>query len=195
MYANERSVGDAISTFLSSNAREDIYVTTKFDHLSPNAGQPTVKDVLKGQLKALKVDYVDLYLLHTPTPFVGRLGEVWKEFEGVKAEGLAKDIGISNFRVGDLNELFESIDSRRGVVPAVHQVSLPPSSIFVSFELLWLIDVCRLSFIHTSSRPRYRSWIYMPVTGSISRLMVAKHPCHVNVTDLLRLFFKKLPNA
>lgn len=63
MYANEESVGNAIEAFLSTPndsqpsripSREDIYVTTKFHRTS--SGSRTVKDVLKGQLRALKVE-------------------------------------------------------------------------------------------------------------------------------------------
>jgi diketogulonate reductase-like aldo/keto reductase len=50
------------------------------------------------------------------------LGALWKEFEELKREGLTKEIGISNFRVGDLEEILESVESRGGEVPAVHQV-------------------------------------------------------------------------
>ncbi|CCA77561.1 related to oxidoreductase, aldo/keto reductase family, partial [Serendipita indica DSM 11827] len=132
MYANEESVGNAIEAFLSTPndsqpsripSREDIYVTTKFHRTS--SGSRTVKDVLKGQLRALKVEYVDLYLLHTLTPFVGQLGSLWEEFEGVKAEGLAKEIGVSNFRVGDFEELLASINARGEFHPYVLKAALP----------------------------------------------------------------------
>lgn len=143
MYANEESVGNAIEAFLSTPndsqssripSREDIYVTTKFHRTS--SGSRTVKDVLKGQLRALKVEYVDLYLLHTLTPFVGQLGSLWEEFEGVKAEGLAKEIGVSNFRVGDFEELLASINARGGMVPAVHQIEFHPYVLKAALPIL-----------------------------------------------------------
>lgn len=96
-------------------------MTTKFGSKKP--GQ-TVKDVLKTELADLKLEYVDLYLIHTPEPFQGKLGALWKEFEELKKEGLTKEIGISNFRVGDLEELLESIQNNGGEVPAVHQAGL-----------------------------------------------------------------------
>lgn len=125
MYANEESVGNAIEAFLSTPndsqpsripSREDIYVTTKFHRTS--SGSRTVKDVLKGQLRALK------------------LGSLWEEFEGVKAEGLAKEIGVSNFRVGDFEELLASINARGGMVPAVHQIEFHPYVLKAALPIL-----------------------------------------------------------
>lgn len=94
-------------------------MTTKFENKSSSE---TVKDVLKQELADLKLDYIDLYLWHTPVNFVGRLGQVWKEFEEVKRDGLAKEIGISNFRLGDLDELLGDIERSGGEIPVVHQV-------------------------------------------------------------------------
>jgi len=124
-YNNEKSVGKGLATYLSNTSqdRSSIFVTTKFGSKRP--GQ-TVKDILKAELSDLKLDYVDLYLIHTPTAFQGKLGALWKEFEELKKEGLAKEIGISNFRVGDLEELLESIQNDGGEVPAVHQIEFHP---------------------------------------------------------------------
>jgi diketogulonate reductase-like aldo/keto reductase len=105
-----------------------LYITTKiYDvDVGPSNSRLPVKDVLKKQLKDLQVDYVDLYLIHSPVFYIGRdggLAELWKEVEEVKREGLAKDIGISNFRVDDLNELLPTITTRSdGILPAVNQV-------------------------------------------------------------------------
>jgi diketogulonate reductase-like aldo/keto reductase len=120
-YSNESSVGAGLAKYLSSTSqdRSSIFVTTKF---GTKRGNQTAKDVLKAELADLKLDYVDLYLIHTPQGLEGKLGDLWKEFEELKKEGLTKDIGISNFRVGDLEELLESVESRGGEVPAVHQV-------------------------------------------------------------------------
>jgi diketogulonate reductase-like aldo/keto reductase len=121
MYRNERSVGAGLAKYLSNTSqdRSSIFVTTKF---ASKSGDQTVKDVLKAELTDLGLDYVDLYLIHTPQGLEGKLGELWKEFEELKKEGLTTEIGISNFRVGDLEELLESVESRGGEVPAVHQV-------------------------------------------------------------------------
>lgn len=124
-YSNEKSVGEGLAKYLSSTSQErsSIFVTTKFGKKRP--GQ-TAKDVLKTELADLKLDYVDLYLVHTPEGSEGKLGDLWQEFEELKQEGLAKEIGISNFRVEDLEELLENVESRGGEVPAVHQLEFHP---------------------------------------------------------------------
>lgn len=105
------SLGKAISQF----PRESLYVTTKLDTLSPGE---TVKESLLGSLKRLNLTYVDLWLIHRPDPFRGKLKEIWKEFEAIYEEGLAKSIGVSNFGLADLKEIVEGAT----VVPQVNQV-------------------------------------------------------------------------
>lgn len=114
MYQNEESLGNAIAS--SGKPRSELYVTTKLAELP--AGK-TVRDTLLESLKKLKLDYVDLFLIHVPTQHEGKLKSVWKEFEGLQKEGLAKSIGVSNFRVKDLEEIIDGA----AVIPAVNQVS------------------------------------------------------------------------
>lgn len=126
MYGNEEYVGKALAAYFSKPGvtRESLYVTTKFSALS--AGQ-SVRSLFDDQLRKLQLSYVDLYLVHTPVPFQGKLGEIWKEIEQLKREGLTKEIGISNFRVEDLNELLPTITEREnGILPSVHQLEFHP---------------------------------------------------------------------
>jgi len=76
-------------------------------------------------LEKLGLDYVDLYLIHSPhvAQAKGNLQDVWKGMEEVKKEGLAKSIGVSNFDVDALKEVLEVAT----VVPSVNQVSFPNS--------------------------------------------------------------------
>ncbi|OBZ75615.1 NAD/NADP-dependent indole-3-acetaldehyde reductase [Grifola frondosa] len=117
MYGNEESLGAAIAA--SGKTRSSLYVTTKLDKL--REGQ-TVREAFLESLGKLKLDYVDLYLIHMPVAHEGRLKAVWKEFEALKKEGLAKSIGVSNFRVRDLEELLDGAT----VVPAVNQIEYHP---------------------------------------------------------------------
>jgi diketogulonate reductase-like aldo/keto reductase len=114
MYRNEQSLGEGIKA--SGKPRSELYLVTKLFELNP--GQ-TVKDTLVESLAKFGVDYVDLFLIHSPLPYVGRLKEIWQQMEGVKNEGLTKSIGVSNFKVEHLNELLEGAN----IVPAVNQVS------------------------------------------------------------------------
>lgn len=113
MYRNEESLGAAI--LASGKPRSSLYVTTKLDKVPEGK---TVRDTLVESLKKLKVDYVDLFLIHVPTAHPN-LKSVWKEMEAAQKEGLTKSIGVSNFRISDL----ETVMDGATVVPAVNQVN------------------------------------------------------------------------
>lgn len=118
MYANEDSLGDGIKA--SGKPRSELFVTTKLD--TPLPPGETVKDSLEKSLKKLQLDYVDLFLIHCPVPSAdeGKLPDLWRQMEEVQAAGLTKSIGVSNFRVEDLQTILQS----GKVVPAVNQVCI-----------------------------------------------------------------------
>jgi diketogulonate reductase-like aldo/keto reductase len=112
-YGNEESVGVAIRA--SGISREEIFVTTKLwnsDHASPERA-------LETSLRRLKLDYVDLYLIHYPVP--QRLRS-WRALEKLQQQGKARSIGVSNFTIRHLTELLAQTD----IVPAVNQVEFHP---------------------------------------------------------------------
>jgi diketogulonate reductase-like aldo/keto reductase len=112
-YGNEESVGKAIRD--SGIARDEIYLTTKLwnsDHGNPERA-------LERSLGKLKMDYVDLYLIHYPVP--ERLRS-WRVLEGLRNGGKARSIGVSNFTIRHLTELLVNSET----VPAVNQVELHP---------------------------------------------------------------------
>jgi len=111
MYNNEDSLGKAIAKF----PRESLWVTTKLGILNPGE---TVRESLNGSLKRLGVEYVDLWLIHAPFQHKGNLKEVWKGCEEVYKEGLAKNIGVSNFTVKHLEEIMDGAS----VVPQINQI-------------------------------------------------------------------------
>lgn len=113
MYGNEETLGAGIKA--SGKPRSELFITTKLKTLE--AGQ-TVKDTLQLSLKKLGVDYVDLFLIHDPTKH--DLKAAWKGMEQVKEEGLAKSIGVSNFRVQDLEVILDGAT----VIPSANQVRL-----------------------------------------------------------------------
>jgi diketogulonate reductase-like aldo/keto reductase len=114
VYKNEDALGAGIAA--AGKPRSELFVTTKAWRL--REGQ-TVESTLRDSLKKLSMDYVDLYLIHTPESFEGRLKQVWKDMEEVQKKGLAKSIGVSNFTAEHLKEVIEVAT----VVPAVNQVS------------------------------------------------------------------------
>lgn len=124
-YGNEESVGKAIRA--CGIAREQIYVTTKLW----NSDHGKVERAFERSLSKLAVDYVDLYLIHYPVP--ERLRS-WRVLEKLRARGLARSIGVSNFTIRHLTELMANSET----VPAANQVELHPY--LYQRELL---DFCR----------------------------------------------------
>lgn len=125
-YSNEESVGAGIARASSELSppipRSSIFITTKLAELDPNdpAG---VEGCLRASLTKLQVEYVDLYLIHVPRlhqQYAGRIGEVWREMVGVRDKGLAKSIGVSNFKIKHMEEIRVT-----GLeMPAVNQVTI-----------------------------------------------------------------------
>jgi diketogulonate reductase-like aldo/keto reductase len=115
IYGNEADVGHALAS--SGLARRDVWLTTKLWNSDHGGEGP--RRALRASLERLGVDYVDLYLIHWPTP--ERL-ETWQLFEQFQEEGLARSIGVSNFLDNHLDEL----TSRAHVVPAVNQIEMSP---------------------------------------------------------------------
>ena len=89
-YNNEESVGEGI--IKSGHDRSKLYVTTKLWKLPEGA---SVEESLKESLRKLKLDYVDLFLIHNPIDHPDLKG-LWKQFEGLKEKGLTKSIGVSS---------------------------------------------------------------------------------------------------
>lgn len=119
MYNNEESIAQGVKA--SGKPRSELFIVTKLHKLAPGE---TVKDSLRASLAKLGTDYVDLFLIHVPTPWdkEGTLGQVWKGMEEVKQEGLAKSIGVSNFKVEDLKQVLDGAT----IIPAVNQVCPHP---------------------------------------------------------------------
>lgn len=112
-YGNEESVGVAIRA--SGISREEIFVTTKLW----NSDHASSERALETSLRRLKLDYVDLYLIHYPVP--QRLRS-WRALEKLQQQGKARSIGVSNFTIRHLTELL----AQTGIVPTVNQVEFHP---------------------------------------------------------------------
>ena len=113
---NEEQVGRAIAD--SGLDRTDVFVTTK---LPPgNAGR--ARETIAEGLKALRTDYVDLWLVHWP-PRGGNLVSVWRDFLAAREDGLARAVGVSNYSVRQIDDLIEATGER----PAVNQIPWSPS--------------------------------------------------------------------
>ncbi|PFH54224.1 hypothetical protein AMATHDRAFT_135764 [Amanita thiersii Skay4041] len=132
-YANEESIGAGIKA--AGKPRSELYIVTKLNEHTP------VKDVrtsLLSSLQKLGVDYVDLFLIHSPHGHnsQGTLPALWKEMEEIKKDGLAKSIGVSNFRVEDLNIVLENAQ----IKPAVNQIEFHP---YVWKAIKPVVELCK----------------------------------------------------
>jgi 2,5-diketo-D-gluconate reductase A len=117
-YRNERGVGAAIAA--SDVPREEIFVTTKL--WNSQQGYESTLGAFQKSLDRLGLDHVDLYLIHWPVPTEGRTLETWRAFERIHEEGGSRTIGVSNFRVEDLEMLEREADA----LPTINQIELHP---------------------------------------------------------------------
>ncbi|MFF2816607.1 aldo/keto reductase [Kitasatospora cineracea] len=118
IYGNERGVGKALAA--SGLPREELFVTTKL--WNADQGHDAALRAFDASLDKLGLEYVDLYLIHWPTPARDLYAESWKAIEGLAAEGRIRAAGVSNFQPAHLTRLIET----GGLVPAVNQVELHP---------------------------------------------------------------------
>lgn len=149
VYFNEDKIGDALQQEIADGnvEREDLYIVSKV--AGPYHRRHHVKIGLQKTLNDLRLDYLDLLLIHWPQAFFyvdidptkrgyenediddskdGKLidptvsvHETWAAMEELKKEGLVREIGVSNFPVSLLHELMTST-----IPPAVNQVEAHP---------------------------------------------------------------------
>ncbi|CAH0402835.1 unnamed protein product [Chilo suppressalis] len=129
-YKNEEEVGEGIANKIKQGIvkREDLFITTKL--WNDCHGEKDVIPALKESLKRLKLDYVDLYLIHWPVS-VNNKGEdmkidfleTWRGMEAAVKEGLVRSIGISNFNELQLTRLLKSAINK----PVVNQIEINPT--------------------------------------------------------------------
>lgn len=117
-YRNEAGVGAAIVA--AGVPRGDVFVTTKLWNSAQ--GFDSTLTAFDKSLARLQMDHVDLYLIHWPTPSEDRFVDTWRAFERIHAEGRAATIGVSNFRIEDMERLERETETR----PTINQVELHP---------------------------------------------------------------------
>jgi diketogulonate reductase-like aldo/keto reductase len=118
MYGNEEGVGQALAD--SGIERSELFITTKLNNPEHRAG--VAEQAFTESLRRLRLDYVDLYLIHWPLPSADRYLETWQVLEKIFEDGRARAIGVSNFQQHHLQRLLDEAT----VVPAVNQVELHP---------------------------------------------------------------------
>ncbi|KAI0691430.1 NADP-dependent oxidoreductase domain-containing protein [Cytidiella melzeri] len=115
-YRNETEAGQALHE--SGLDRKDVFITTKYS----GTNGLDIETSIQNSLKNLGVEYVDLYLIHSPRLATPDIPTAWAKMEKIKADGLAKSIGVSNFGVAELEILLDSAK----VKPAANQILFHP---------------------------------------------------------------------
>ena len=160
IYLNEPAIGQALGEYIKqdSSRREQLWITSKLwnSYHAPEAVAPAVKRTLK----ALQLDYLDLYLIHWPVAFKTEIGlhspqsgdgfisldalpltETWHAMEALVTEGLVKYIGVSNVSSSKLQTILDAAT----IPPIVNQVECHPH--FPQHEL---IQFCHKKKVHFS---------------------------------------------
>jgi len=119
IYGNEEGVGAAIAK--SGIGRDDLFVTTKLWNDRQSGDQPF--EAVTESLDKLGLEFVDLYLIHWPTPQKNTFLNAWEHLIQIRDNGQARSIGVSNFLVPHLERIVEAT----GVTPAVNQIELHPA--------------------------------------------------------------------
>ncbi|MGA7127958.1 MAG: aldo/keto reductase [Chthoniobacterales bacterium] len=143
-YRNEKEVGEAVQEVFKEGKikREDVFIATKL--WNSNHRPKRVKPAFDGSLKRLQLDYVDLYLIHTPFAFQpgdeqdprdenGKviydegitLLDTWRALESLVDEGRCKAIGLSDVSLEQTKEIFESARIKPAVVHVESHPYLP----------------------------------------------------------------------
>ncbi|MGW8195585.1 MAG: aldo/keto reductase, partial [Desulforhopalus sp.] len=155
IYQNENDVGEALESALSAGSvgREELWITSK---LWNNAhAKKHVRPALEKTLRELRLDYLDLFLIHWPVHF--RPGvvfprrpedflppdaipvmETWQEMERMVKKGLCRFIGVCNFNLARLKDLY----SQAAIKPLMNQIELHP---YLQQEPM--LDYCRANNI------------------------------------------------
>jgi alcohol dehydrogenase (NADP+) len=151
IYGNEAEIGSAIRFCIDGGmvTREDLFITSKLwnsDHAPER-----VQAAIHKSLNDLQLDYLDLYLMHWPIAFkTGHeqakdatdllsleempISTTWKAMEATQQDGLTRHIGVSNFNIPKLQNLFQRAQQK----PEVNQIELHPY-----FQQTELVEFCQ----------------------------------------------------
>jgi len=152
-YRNEREVGEALQAGLAANgiAREDLFVTTKL--WNSNHRPERVEPAFKASLDRLRLEYLDLYLIHTPYAFQPgdeqdprdqngniiydngvTLLDTWRAMESLVDRGKCRAIGLSDISLNEVLPIYESARIKPAVVQVESHPYLPEAE---------LLDFCK----------------------------------------------------
>ncbi|KAJ2945938.1 hypothetical protein O0L34_g4854 [Tuta absoluta] len=143
VYRTEAEIGLGVHNFLFNNyevRREDLFISTKL--WNDTHERREVIPALNKSLQRLKLEYVDLYLIHFPLAYSKKGNikltdyvETWKGMQDAKEKGLTRSIGVANFNLKQMKRLWE----KATIKPAVLQIEVNPT--ITQEELIdWCLD-------------------------------------------------------
>lgn len=185
IYGNEADVGEAIAS--SGVARKDLFLTTKI--WVENYARDKLIPSLKESLAKLRIDEVDLTLIHWPAPGNGvPLEEYMSALAEAKSQGLTKQIGVSNFNI-DLTKQAIAVVGQENL--ATNQIELSPY-----LQNRKLVDFLRREGIPITS---YMTLAYGKVLGDPVIRKIAERrdatPAQVALAWALRLGYSVIPSS
>ncbi len=137
VYGNEKEIGEALQAAFEAGEmrREELWITSKL--WNTRHGHANVRPAIEKTLADLRLDYLDLYLIHWPVamkhvvPHVPNqfipleelpIADTWQGMEEVLEADLTRHIGVSNFSIKKLKQLLETVRHR----PEMNQVEMHP---------------------------------------------------------------------
>ena len=139
-YKNERGVGEGLRT--CGVSRDEIFVTSKV--AAENKTYESAADSIDETLNKMKLDYIDMMIIHSPQPWIEvnqsenryfyENKQVWKAMEDAVKDGKVRTIGVSNFLEEDIDNILSDCKIR----PAVNQILA-----HISNTPIKLIEYCK----------------------------------------------------
>ena len=142
MYANEEAIGAAIAA--SGVARKDLHVTTKV--WNENLAADAMRRAFDKSLKKLRLDQVDLYLVHWPAPNMN-LPAMFETLMKLKQEGRTRAIGVANFNIALLKTVVEEIKAPIACNQIEYHVMLDQTKVakYLTAKSIPLVAYCPLA--------------------------------------------------
>jgi alcohol dehydrogenase (NADP+) len=191
IYQNEEEVGRALTdAFQAGDAkREEVWITSKLwnDSHAPEHVRPA----LQTSLRKLELDYLDLYLIHWPVALrygtelprgpedFFSLSEVplestWEAMLKVSEQGLAREVGVSNFS----KRMIEQVRDATGQTPAVNQIELHP---YLQQDAL--VAACKELGVAVTAYSPLGSPDSAAMLGRDDDILLTKHPTIVQIAE------------
>ena len=150
MYGNEEAIGAAIAG--SGIARKDLRVTTKVWHENP--APDAIRRAFDASLKKLRLDHVDLYLVHWPSRKMN-LPEIFETLLKLRQDGRTRAIGVANFNLALLKTVVEEIQAPIACNQIEYHVMLDQTPVrrYLASKSIPLVAYCPLAQGKVASDP------------------------------------------